>query len=75
MKCDDCKFAEWKRTKSGALHPGKNGNCTFEKDVPMPHSMPAYGFNHNRKVIEIRGGWIERGRAFETCAYYGPVQP
>jgi hypothetical protein len=37
--CTDCKYAEWRRTKSGALHPSGDGKCTFEyKLPPLPAS-------------------------------------
>ena len=34
-RCLDCKFAEWKRTKTGALHPSVDGRCKWEYNVPV----------------------------------------
>lgn len=35
--CIGCRFAEWDRTKNGALHPNKSGRCTWRPKIePMP---------------------------------------
>lgn len=44
--CDDCKYAIWKLSKNGALHPSKIGECTFQyklKEIPDCMSWGFYG--------------------------------
>lgn len=76
MECDDCKYADWKRTSNGRLHPSGEGRCTVAKKVPIPPSARDLFF-YLRNVIEngvltIEGGNIERGETLkDKCAYYG----
>ena len=54
--CNGCKYAEWKRTDSGRLHPSGDGKCTYEwKLPPLPQSMYFAGF-----TPRILGGTISR---------------
>lgn len=53
--CDDCKWAEWKRTANGRLHPDKTGRCIFEIKIPV---LP---LAFQWEPI-IGGGYIERKR-------------
>lgn len=59
MKCDDCKFADWKRTAAGKLHPDKTGRCTRLREFPLDLRLPAAFYF----VFEPHpsGGFIERG--------------
>ena len=44
-QCLTCKFAEWKRTASGRLHPSGDGKCTWTMPtIFMP--LAAWGFNY-----------------------------
>ena len=33
--CTHCKYADWKRTGSGRLHPSGDGKCTFPWKLPQ----------------------------------------
>ena len=39
-QCVDCKFAEWKKTANGRLHPSGDGRCLWQyPDIKLPISM------------------------------------
>lgn len=64
MRCDDCALAVWKRTSNGRLHPDKSGRCGWEyRDKPLASAF--YWLSAQKPS----GGWIERGRDIERCAY------
>lgn len=74
MKCDDCKYAEWNRTKNGRLHPDKQGRCTISKSVKLPACLiGSWEYKDYGDEINISGRQIERGYSFDKCAYYGRV--
>lgn len=61
MSCDSCKWADWKRTSNGRLHPDKTGRCKF---VWSPPPLPiAFSFTYGRggDLPKPSGGYIERG--------------
>jgi hypothetical protein len=64
--CEGCKYAEWKRTSNGRLHPDKLGRCAYKWVMPpLPQSM--YFINGAHPF----GGWIERGRVLKDhCVYW-----
>lgn len=78
MKCDNCKYALWKRTANDRLHPNKTGRCTYVKDVRLPASgcLLDYGSAvDSDRYVSIKGGYIERGKELITkCAYYAPIK-
>jgi hypothetical protein len=55
--CTHCKYAEWKRTAAGKLHPSGEGTCRYE--VKMP-TLPASMFWHPIIGSLVRGGGINR---------------
>lgn len=65
--CRTCKYAAWKRTINGRLHPSGVGNCSFPwKMPPIPASMYWTG-----GFPIPAGGLINRkGELGEHCAYY-----
>ncbi len=66
MKCDDCKLARWRRTAVGRLHPDKTGRCGFEyQEQPLPQA-----FYWASRQGRPSGGFIKRGREFDSCPYY-----
>lgn len=68
MKCDDCKFAEWRKTSAGRLHPDKSGRCGRLKAFPLDLRLPAAFYFLSEPVPS--GGYIERGRELEKkCAF------
>ena len=67
--CTYCKYAEWKKTSSGKLHPSGDGRCTYEVVIPkLPASkrwatsgslpMPTHGFINRREELK------------EDCVYF-----
>lgn len=67
--CKYCKYAAWKRTTNGRLHPDKSGRCTYPVKVPaLPQAF--YWISTPSPC----GGHIERGRPLnDHCAYYHRV--
>lgn len=66
--CDDCRWAGWKRTSNGRLHPDKSGRC--KKEVKVPELPQAYRWD-SFYPISITGGYIERGiENKDHCVYY-----
>ena len=65
--CTDCKFAEWRRTESGRLHPSGDGRCGYiYKPAPIPASM----YFHGRRE-QPSGGYINRREELRTdCPCY-----
>jgi len=59
MKCDGCKFADWRRTVSGRLHPDKTGQCTRLVQRPLDVRLPAAFYWIGR--VALSGGFISRG--------------
>lgn len=68
--CTDCKYANWKRTATGRLHPDGTGRCTFPwKMPPLPGAF--YWLSSDRPC----GGHIERKRELkEHCPYYARAE-
>jgi hypothetical protein len=59
IQCETCKFAEWKRTANGRLHPDKSGKCTRLIAHPLDFRVPAAFYWHS--VPNPLGGYIQRG--------------
>ena len=71
--CTHCKYAEWERTKNGALHPKGDGRCTYTVKIPpLPASQYwAWEAQGHPKVL---GGWINRRlHLLAHCVYYEAV--
>lgn len=67
--CNECKYAEWERTKLGRLHPNKQGKCTFPP--PRVPALPPAFYWSTFSRPEPKGGHITRGREMhEHCAYW-----
>jgi hypothetical protein len=64
--CTDCKWAQWRRTKAGKLHPSGDGSCAYPfKMPPLPQSM--YWLSTPKPC----GGGINRKQELnDHCAYY-----
>ena len=70
MKCIGCKYADWKRTKNGRLHPSGEGRCRYEMKVPQ---LPNAFFWMHLSSPELDGGRISRKQTYDThCPYYVP---
>lgn len=37
--CIGCRFADWKKTAAGRLHPDKTGRCRYEVVLSFPASV------------------------------------
>lgn len=64
--CIGCRFAEWQRTKSGALHPNKLGRCTWR---PKIEPMPWWAHSEKKLLSRLTAGWIGRDDV-EPSRYY-----
>lgn len=67
--CDNCAYAEWKRTANGRLHPDKSGRCTFLKKHPRDDRLPA-AFYWIGSAPNPAGGAIERGDKVRTMCVF-----
>ena len=65
--CKGCKYADWRRTSSGRLHPSGDGECRYPYKVPaLPASMYWMG-----PTPSPCGGFINRRLELkEHCRYY-----
>ena len=64
--CTECVHANWRRTKTGALHPSGDGECG--KEIKIPQLPQAFFF-----TIQpfIGGGSINRRRELKDhCPYW-----
>ena len=72
MTCDDCKFAEWKRTAAGRLHPDGSGQCKRLEAHPLDMRLPSafhWGFASDTPP-KPNGGYIERKHHHKKpCAF------
>ena len=65
--CIGCKYANWKRTAAGRLHPSGDGKCEYPYNVPpLPRSMYWMGFT----APCPSGGWISRRDPAVVCYYF-----
>lgn len=71
MKCDDCIYAEWERTKTGRLHPSKDGKCKRFEKHPLDLRLPA-AFYWPGGPPRPAGGYIKRGEDIENCVFKDP---
>lgn len=67
--CVGCKYADWKKTAAGRLHPSGEGKCRY---VIEPVALPAaYRWLYGNP--EPTGGYISRKREFKDhCAMWSP---
>lgn len=65
--CLNCKYAEWKRTQAGKLHPSGDGRCKYPWEMPpLPASMYWSG-----ATPSPNGRHISRRRKFiKHCVYF-----
>ncbi len=77
MKCDDCDFAEWDRTKAGRLHPQKGGVCKRLERHPLDLRIPAafYWGTAHLSAPNPSGGYIERGHGLHAVCVFKSVTP
>lgn len=64
--CNGCRWADWKRTEKGRLHPSGDGRCT--KTITLP-KLPAC--KHWLSLGTTCGGHINRRIELkEHCVYW-----
>ncbi len=63
--CLDCKFADWKRTASGRLHPKGEGMCRHVWQPPPISAAYCFGFGI-RDIPRPRWGQITRKTPYRT---------
>ena len=67
--CMGCKFAEWKKTDAGKLHPSGDGKCTYDFNTP---ALPACMYWVGTITPSPEGGHINRRTEHKNhCPYYG----
>lgn len=71
--CLTCRFANWKRTANGRLHPSGDGRCEWVMpEIVMPKSRYWIGFG--RGMPWPAGGQIERNDD-KDCAAFEAATP
>jgi hypothetical protein len=71
--CEGCKYAEWKRTRTGALHPDKSGRCTFKVSIPILPACRSWMWGVTPSFTT--DGYISRGSEFnDHCPCYCPEE-
>jgi hypothetical protein len=75
--CDDCVFAEWKKTANGRLHPNKRGLCKRLYEHPLDLRIPPVFYWGVFKTAPYpSGGYIERGKPLEEkCIFKTGINP
>lgn len=69
--CKGCKWAEWKKTSAGNLHPSGDGACTFP--IKLPVTPLAFRWGWAEKPPTPYGGRITRRIDFKDhCPCYTP---
>lgn len=65
--CNGCKYANWRKTAAGRLHPSGDGMCEFPwKMPPLPASRYFIG-----GAPKPSGGGINRREEFKDhCPHY-----
>lgn len=67
MNCMTCKYAEWRKTVIGSLHPSGEGKCKWEMPkIILPISRYYMG---KGSVPKPHGGYINRNKLEECPAW------
>ena len=75
VKCMDCKFAQWKRTSNGRLHPDKSGRCTWEQTMHISAAVYSWHVTDSARQngVTFKGGWIGRDDThLRECKVFQP---
>ena len=75
-ECFGCRFAQWKRTTDGRLHPDGTGRCTWKLPyVPKAAAYQWIGRPYSERPDEpsVSGGYLNRrDLTFDECEVYEP---
>ena len=77
VKCLGCKFAEWKRTSNGRLHPDQSGRCNWSVTIQVPPSIEGSFW----RVCDVKDGrtieggkiWRDSTTLFSECKVFQPT--
>ncbi len=73
--CNGCKYAEWKRTANGRLHPSGDGRCTFTIVIPKLPNAFRWG-TYSGQAYKPCGGFIGRRDVYgDDCPMYDGSKP
>lgn len=73
--CTYCRYAEWKKTKVGRLHPGGDGRCTWQIVHPRLPLARQWEYPYSsEKPPGIRIGFLDRHKPFEKCPTFQPIE-
>lgn len=65
--CKHCKYAEWKRTAAGKLHPSGDGDCAYPWKMPQ---LPAAMFWVGIEPKPYRASISRRDLMKKDCPYF-----
>ena len=69
--CTKCKYAAWKHTNAGKLHPSGDGYCTYPYEVPILPASMYWAFWIGSDFPAPMGGHINRKEELkEDCTYF-----
>lgn len=83
--CLGCKYAEWKKTKSGRMHPSGDGQCRYNYKIPqLPNAfyflhqatldLNDGKIHHTNEKLSLSDGQINRKKEYQNhCPYYMEV--
>lgn len=67
QSCVDCRYAEWKRTAAGRLHPSGEGRCVYTwESIVLPVCYHWERRNLPRPTVNGKPG-LDRHRAYTDC--------
>lgn len=73
-RCLDCRFADWKRTKAGALHQSGDGICRWEFKPPVIAAAFRWRYpylgNAGKAAPTPDGGYISRREPIAMCPVF-----
>lgn len=66
--CLTCKFANWRKTATGRLHPGGDGRCGWKMPaIAIPKAFYYSSTRDGSVPAPSGGGYIERKDATRTA--------
>lgn len=80
--CVGCKFANWDRTPSGAIHRSGRGQCTWQTVFAIAASSITFDYRTDNTISALRGAVVVRGgvigrrgpNVFTKCVVFEPSE-